>query len=329
VVAAVAERNSAAGTNFAMDGGGLTTALVCIAGDEILEPLRQLRAQVLASVTSSHSRRNYAKALDEFFTLWQAEAVPLSRALLLDYRARLLERGLASSTINVRLSAVRKLVAEARGNGWIDAELAAAIDEVSNVAQRGQRIGNWLTRAQARELLRLPDRTTLKGQRDYVILSILVGCALRRSELAALKVTDIQRREGRWVIVDLVGKGRRVRSVAVPGWVKQGIDEWITAAKISEGRLLRAVHKGGRVHGSGLSDWAVWSVVEKAAAELGVENFGAHDLRRTCAKLCRSRGGDLEQIKFLLGHSSIQTTERYLGSSQELERAVNDDLGLE
>lgn len=75
--------------------------------------------------------------------------------------------------------------------------------------------------------------------------------------------------------------------------------------------------------------WAVWRVVAHAAAELGIENFGAHDLRRTCAKLCRSRGGEFEQIKFLLGHSSIQTTERYLGSNQELERAVNDDLGLE
>ena len=73
----------------------------------------------------------------------------------------------------------------------------------------------------------------------------------------------------------------------------------------------------------------MWSVVEQAAGELGIENFGAHDPRRTCAKLCRSRGGDLEQIKFLLGHSSIQTTEHYLGSSQDLERAVNDDLGLE
>jgi integrase len=310
--------------------GGLSTALVVDAGaGELVEPLRQLRAQVLASVTSAHSRRNYAKALDEFFTLWREQAVPLSRAILLDYRAQLLKRGLASSTINVRLSAVRKLVAEARGNGWIDAELAVAADEVPNVAQRGQRIGNWLSHAQAKQLLRLPDRTTLKGQRDYVILSLLVGCALRRSELATLKLGDIQLREGRWVIVDLIGKGRRLRSVAIPGWIKQGINEWTEAAEISEGRLLRAVHKGGRVHGAGLSDWAVWSVVEHAAGELGVENFGAHDLRRTCAKLCRSRGGDLEQIKFLLGHSSIQTTERYLGSSQELERAVNDDLGIE
>jgi integrase len=58
------------------------------------------------------------------------------------------------------------------------------------------------------------------------------------------------------------------------------------------------------------------------------EQSGVHDLRRTCAKLCRKNGGDLEQIKFLLGHASIQTTERYLGSEQEIAVAVNDNLGL-
>jgi integrase len=55
---------------------------------------------------------------------------------------------------------------------------------------------------------------------------------------------------------------------------------------------------------------------------IGVKDFGPHDLRRTCAKLCRKSGGDLEQIKFLLGHSSIQTTERYLGSELEIAVAV-------
>jgi integrase len=68
-------------------------------------------------------------------------------------------------------------------------------------------------------------------------------------------------------------------------------------------------------------------VVEQSAKQIGIEHFGAHD-RRTCAKLCRKNGGDLEQIKFLLGHSSIQTTERYLGSQQELALAVNDGLGF-
>ena len=156
---------------------------------------------------------------------------------------------------------------------------------------------------------------------------ILVGCALRREELAALDVETIQLREGRWVLADLEGKGRRVRTVAIPAWVKQGINTWMTAAGVEDGRLLRAVTKSGKVKES-MSGWAVWSVVEQSAKEIGIERFGAHDLRRTCAKLCRKNGGNIEQIKFLLGHSSIQTTERYLGSEQEIEIAVNDNLGL-
>ena len=200
--------------------------------------------------------------------------------------------------------------------------------DIPNVRQQGTRLGNWLTREQAKELLAVPDRSTLKGKRDYVILSLLVGCALRRRELASLYIEDIQMREGRWVIADLRGKGNRIRTVAVPVWVKQGVNAWLAAAKIEEGRLLRAVSKSGKLKGMGLSDWAIWSVVEQSAKQIGIERFGAHDLRRTCAKLCRKAGGDLEQIKFLLGHSSIQTTERYLGSEQEIAVAVNDNLGL-
>ena len=89
--------------------------------------------------------------------------------------------------------------------------------DIPNVRQQGTRLGNWLTREQAKELLAVPDRSTLKGKRDYVILSLLVGCALRRRELASLYIEDIQMREGRWVIADLRGKGNRIRTVAVPG----------------------------------------------------------------------------------------------------------------
>ena len=160
-----------------------------------------------------------------------------------------------------------------------------------------------------------------------MILALLVGCALRRQELASLDVETIQLREGRWVLADLEGKGRRIRTVAIPIWVKHGINAWMTTAGIEEGPLLRSIRKGGKI-GESLSDWAVWSIVEQSAKQIGIERFGAHDLRRTCAKLCRKGGGDLEQIKFLLGHSSIQTTERYLGSEQDLAVAVNDSLGL-
>jgi integrase len=234
---------------------------------------------------------------------------------------------LSPSTVNVRLSAIRKMVSEARKNGMLGAEEAANLTGVPNLPQKGTRLGNWLTREQARELLAVPDRSTLKGKRDYLLLAMLVGCALRREELAVLDIDTIQLRERRWVLADLEGKGRRVRTVAIPAWVKQGINAWITAAGVEDGRLLRAVTKGGKVKES-MSGWAVWSVVEQSAREIGIERFGAHDLRRTCAKLCRKNGGNIEQIKFLLGHSSIQTTERYLGSKQEIEIAVNDNLGL-
>ena len=143
-------------------------------------------------------------------------------------------------------------------------------------------------------MLAVPDRSSVKGKRDYAIVALLVGCALRRRELASLTVEDIQMRENRWVIADLRGKGGRVRTVAIPMWVKQGINAW-QAGGVEEGSLFRSIRKGGKV-GESLSDWAVWAVVPEAAREIGIENFGAHDLRRTCAKLCRKAGGDLEQI---------------------------------
>jgi integrase len=284
----------------------------------------RLRQMVLDSVLSIHSKRNYAKALDDLFAF--SASRPLSRTLLMEYRMSM--ENLSPSTINVRMSAIRKLVGEARRNGLIEREEADNLTDVPNVRQTGSRLGNWLTREQAKELLAVPDRSKLKRKRDYVIIALFVGCPLRRQELASLKIEDIQLREGRWVIIDLRGKGGRIRTVAIPIWVKQGIDTWIAAAQIEKGRLLRPLSKSGKLVADELGDWAIWSVVEKSSKQIGIEHFGAHDLRRTCAKLCRKSGGDLEQIKFLLGHSSIQTTERYLGSEQEIAIAVNDNLGL-
>ena len=82
------------------------------------------------------------------------------------------------------------------------------------------------------------------------------------------------------MIIDLRGKGGRIRSVAIPIWVKQGIDAWIEAAKIKKGRLLRPLSKSGKMVGEELGDWAIWSVVEQSSKQIGIEHFGAHDLRR-------------------------------------------------
>jgi site-specific recombinase XerD len=307
----------------------VNTLALALREDDAPATLDRLREAVLASVTSPHSKRNYSKAFEEVGKYLAAASAPLARESLFGYRQHLLDRGLSPSTINVQLSAIRKLVGEAQRHGIIDSDTAASIIDVPNIRQQGTRLGNWLNRSQAKELLAVPDQERLIGKRDHAILALLLGCGLRRQELAQLKVDDIVEREGRAVIVDLVGKGRRRRTVAVPYWVKQSVGQWTAAAGITEGPLLRPVSKAGKKVGeTGLGAWSVWSVVERCAKEIGIQDFGPHDLRRTCAKLCRKAGGDLEQIKFLLGHSSIQTPERYLGSEQDIAVAVNDRWSL-
>ncbi len=292
-----------------------------------VEGWRRIRALVVDAVASPHSRRAYGQALDHFFAwLSSRQQSAFSRALVQEYRAALIASGLAASTINLRLAAIRKLAWEASENGWLAAEAAASIARVKGVRRLGVRTGNWLTREQAAELLRLPDPAALKGKRDRAILALLLACGLRRAEVSRLTVECFELRDGRWVLPDLASKGNRLRTVPVPGWVKALADAWAEAAGIRAGPLFRPVLKGGAVQARPLTEKAVWCVVREYAARLGLPHLAPHDLRRTCARLCRAAGGDLEQIQFLLGHASIQTTERYLGSRQNLAVAVNDRL---
>jgi integrase len=295
---------------------------------EVRPELAQLQKLVLDAVSSPVTKAQYARALGDFFRWREEQGGPaFTRAAVQAHRAALEARGLSPSSINQRLAAIKKLAREAAANGLLDAETNAAIHQVPGVRQAGTRAGNWLTRAQAAALLNAPDDSTLKGSRDRALLALLLGCGLRRSEACAVTLEQIQQRDGRWVIADLRGKHGRIRTVPVPGWVKQAIDGWCMAAAITAGRLLRAVNRHGQVMRESVSPQAILDIVALYAGERGLQ-IKPHDLRRTCAKLCRAGGGELEQIQLLLGHASIQTTERYLGTRQNLADAPNDRLGI-
>ncbi len=233
------------------------------------------------------------------------------------WRVALEARGLGSSSIIIRMSAIRKLAAEASDNGLLAPELAAGIARVKSAKSVGIRSGNWLSARQAQALLNAPVVTTLRGLRDRAILAVLLGCGLRRSEVAALTVTHIQQRDGRWCIVDLVGKHGRIRTTPMPNWVKIAIDTWTTPAGIADGYIFRPVTRGEHVAGDRLGEKVVWQMLRQYAEAVGVPGIAPHDLRRTCAKLCRAAGGELEQIQMLLGHASVQTTERAETSRQD------------
>jgi integrase len=157
----------------------------------------------------------------------------------------------------------------------------------------------------------------------------LIGCGLRRAELVGLGAQDFQVREERWVIADLIGKGKHIHTVPIPTWAKRAVDEWTTAAGINSGTIFRRVNRWGKIWGDRITPKAVWQVVRAAAKRADIEGLARHDLRRTRARLCHLAGGEFEQIQFLLGHASVETTELYLGCKQRLNHAVNDDLGLE
>jgi len=292
---------------------------------------------VTNSVTSAHSQRAYSRNLAAFLAWYDGQGRPgMTKATVNAYRAELLTQGLSSSSVNQALSAIRKLATEAADNGLLDPTSAAAIGRVKGVSQKGRRAGNWLTKEQAGRLINSPDIGTLKGLRDRAILAVMIGAGLRRSEVANLTFAHIQQREGRWVIIDLVGKGNRIRTVPIPAWCKHALDQWTEAAGLTLrqaqgklfGRVFVSINKGGNVDGERMTPQAIYNLVSEYAAVCGLD-VAAHDLRRTFAKLAHKGGAALEQIQLTLGHASIQTTERYLGVEQRLDVAPCDVLGLQ
>jgi integrase len=287
--------------------------------------LEHAKAAALGTLVSLHSRRAYKHAIDKFIGWYCSEPrLGFNRAVVLRYRSFLESLSLSAATINLHLSAIRRLADEAAESSMLSPELAIGIRRVKGVKRLGRRIGNWLSGDQAQDLLDSIPRNTLRGRRDAALIGLLLGCGLRRSEAVALRLDQIQLREGHWVIADLFGKGGRLRTVPVPDWCKALIDSWLRASGVTEGVVFRRIWKNRTELSLGVATDVVWTAVKQYAKRIGVDHLAPHDLRRTCARLCHGAGGELEQIQFLLGHASVQTTERYIGCRQKFRDAVND-----
>lgn len=175
-----------------------------------LPDLEQAKSAVLGSLTSKSGQRTYDHAITDFVDWYCSEPrLAFNRTVVVRYRIYLEQKQYAPTTINLRLAAARRVAYEAADSGLLSPEHAAEIRRVKGVC----RIGNWLTAEQGKRLLAGADRDSLRGKRNYAILAILIGCGLRRGELLALRVDEIQLREERWVIADLPGKAGHTRTV--------------------------------------------------------------------------------------------------------------------
>jgi site-specific recombinase XerD len=244
-----------------------------------LPDLDHAKAAVLNSLTCPDAQRGYRHAIDEFIGWYCSEPrLAFNKTVVLRYRIHLELRKLAPGTINLRLGAVRRLAYEAADCGLLSPDLAAGIRRVKGVKKLGVRLGNWLASEQSQALLQAPDAERLKGKRDRALLAILLACGLRRHELVELTFDHIQQREAHWAIVDLIGKAGHVRTVPLPNWVRQVLENWFGGAGISSGKLFRRVNRAGRAWGEGMTEKVVWHVVKEFATKAGILNLAPHDL---------------------------------------------------
>ena len=283
-----------------------------------LPDLEQSKSAVLNSLTSASSKRSYDHAIREFIDWYCSEPrLAFNRTVVTRHRIALEQRPYAPSTINLRLAAIRRLAYEASDCGLLSPDLAAGIRRVKGVRRLGVRVGNWLTAEEGKKLLGTENGDTVRSRRNRALLALLIGCGLRRAEVATLRLEDFQLREGHWVIADLRGKGGHIRTIPVPEWVKQAVDGWTFSANITSGPLLRSINKAGRIWGKGFTPKVIWAVVKTNAKSCGLPTLAPHDLRRTCARLCHQAGGELEQIQSCWVMSRFKRRSATWGASSD------------
>ena len=308
--------------------------------DPALPPaILRLLEGVERSLTSANSRRAYRTSLLQFVAWCSSERGDgaFSRLSVLRYKDDLIAAGTtletgewkrryAPATVNQRLAAVRALAQEAADHRLLPSAEAAAIQRVRGEKIFGVRMGTWIQKEELDRVLLTVDRSTIRGKRDYAMLAVLFAMGLRRRELVELQVSTVQQRDGQWGLIDLRGKGRKVRSVSLPLWVKDAIFDWLGATRLIQGFLFRSISRHGKIGAARMSDESVKLILSKYAGRQDLEHFRPHDARRTCARLCRAANASLEDIQELLGHSSIQTTERYLGRTEGFQRAITNAI---
>ena len=180
--------------------------------------------------------------------------------------------------------------------------------EYPHVEQRLPR--SILTVQEARRLVEAPDTKTPIGLRDRAILETLYSTGIRAGELASLRLADVDTEER--VLRVILGKGRKDRNVPLTRAAAEAVEAYLVRGRprirgSQRSSLLFLALRGGRMHDDTLNAViALWT----KRVRLG-KHITAHSLRHSAATHLLKGGADIRHIQKLLGHSSLQATERY------------------
>ncbi len=185
----------------------------------------------------------------------------------------------------------------------------------------GTKVHIWLTLLEQEKLLAV-DTSTRKGQRDNVVLRLLLGAGLRRSEAAGVTFTAVKLM-GKMPVLEVMGKGKKQRIIPIGSRLANLLSEWRNL--VGDGTILRSVNQREEI-GNSLSDVSIFRIVRQYGRAIDKPQLAPHDLRRTFAENLRRNGADIATISTLLGHESVETTMRYLNVNVDLSVVGADFL---
>ena len=284
---------------------------------------------LLADKASKHTRRNYRRYLDQIAAMFGVMSADVFAWPLLRHqhtgaiRTRLIETGKAPQTVNGMLSALRAVLEKSYMLDYMNESDYKKAAAVANVADETLPAGRSLSAGELRALVDvcLSDQNTAAGTRDAAVLAVL-RFGLRRAEVAALGLTDLDPDTGRLEVRH--AKGNKQRVVYITGGALLALRAWLARRGAEDGPLFGTVYKSGKLGKMGLSANAIYNLLAKRIKEAGIANASPHDLRRSLVGDMLVAGVDITLVAKFVGHSSVNTTMRYdRRTDEDKERAAD------
>jgi integrase/recombinase XerC len=298
----------------------------------VAQDLDDVWGDFLKSHLSPRTQRTYATGINDFFLCLTGVGANLQQirdfldlpqhqaiGVVLKYQTKLVERGLAPSTINTRLSAIKSLAGYARKLG----QCRFSLEDITHVRVEKYRDTSGVGVEAYRDILNEVDRATVKGKRDYAILRLLWDNALRRGELVATNVGDF--REGKlWII----GKGKtQAQSIDLAPRTVAALEEWL-AVRAGAATDPIFIALDGRSRGKRLTGRSVARVVDWVATDAGVtKHLSPHRIRHSSiTTFLDASGGDVRTAQRLSRHSRLDTLMIYDDNRKGLQAKASGVL---
>lgn len=265
----------------------------------------------------------YAVDIGQFFEFVGHEDVTaISRSDCHDFKGFLMERYSKPATVNRKLCTMRCLLLEAVRYGIISSSPAEGI----RGAERQDHYSS--TKAPSEEEVRAMlagiEQDSLIGLRDRAMLSVAAQMGLRRDEIAVLDTTSIVKDQG-VVVLEILGKGNKLRRNKIPASTMDAIAKWLAVAKIHAGPLFQPI-VGGKASGKRLSDSAIYQIIMKRLAKASIEGCSPHSLRHFNITLLLSRKVDPYAVQRWAGHADFRTTQGYDRAQKNVNESPADAL---